>query len=382
MTDNRDFFEKQTSSSRIKATIVSDYFVKYCKIISRRHMPKKFGYFDMFAGPGIYKDGSWSTPLLVAEKCQKEQFLKDRVWMVFNDKEYGDILKENFETFFPLGTFKYKNHFRSRTFGECLEIDQFLQRGTEEGVYNECPTLLFIDPFGYKHINTSVLCQFLRHWGNEVFIFVNTKRINAAFENEKFQEDLKIIFPSSYQTLKDNKRLMSGPVEERHKFIIDNLGQEFNQILDKVYFTSFEFREENQETPSHYLLHITKGLKGFDLVKQIFSQYANEPRILNGFATYTYNPKTICDANIFAEDIKQENLEIIKRNLISKYSNKTIDAETLFNNEHGDNLYARSHYTLALRQLYDEKCINVEYNDGIKHRVSVLLSKKCIITFK
>ena len=82
------------------------------------------------------------------------------------------------------------------------------------------------------------------------------------------------------------------------------------------------------------------------------------------------------------KQIYQENLEIIKRNLISKYSNKTIDAETLFNNEHGDNLYARSHYTLALRQLYDEKCINVEYNDGIKHRVSVLLSKNCIITFK
>jgi len=46
MSDNKDFFKKQTDSSRVKAAIISEYFPQYCKIISRRHVPQRFGYFD------------------------------------------------------------------------------------------------------------------------------------------------------------------------------------------------------------------------------------------------------------------------------------------------------------------------------------------------
>ena len=54
MSDNKDFFKQQTDSSRIKATIISEYFPQYCQIISRKHQPKRLGYYDMFAGRGRY----------------------------------------------------------------------------------------------------------------------------------------------------------------------------------------------------------------------------------------------------------------------------------------------------------------------------------------
>ena len=57
MTD-KNFFEKQTLSSRVKASIVSEYFPKYCKIIIKKHMPERIGYYDLFAGPGMYEDGN------------------------------------------------------------------------------------------------------------------------------------------------------------------------------------------------------------------------------------------------------------------------------------------------------------------------------------
>ena len=50
MSDNKNYFKTQTDSSRVKAAIISEYFPQYCKIISRRHTPQRFGYFDMFAG--------------------------------------------------------------------------------------------------------------------------------------------------------------------------------------------------------------------------------------------------------------------------------------------------------------------------------------------
>jgi len=385
MSDNKDFFKHQTDSSRVKAAIISEYFPQYCRIISRRHCPQRFGYFDMFAGPGIYEDESWSTPLLVAKNCYDDEFLRDRVWMVFNDMAFGDKLKENFERFFQSGTFKYEPFFASRVFGEWPKIDTFLTRNTMEGFYNECPTVLFIDPWGYKHINTRILTEFLKQWGNEVFIFINTKRLNAAFENDKFQEDLKLVFPLTYHEVKANKKLQ-GSVEERHKYIINQLADEFRRILGGiVYYTAFQFREEDQATPSHYLLHITKGAKGFDLVKRIYMKYSNEERILDGMDgvnTYTFDPKTINDDSLFDSDFKQDNINRLKSELLKKYKGYTFTAEELFKNDQSTGrLHSYTHYLTAFRQLYDEGKIEVEFTDDKKHKASVLISPNCKITF-
>ena len=385
MSDNKDFFKKQTDSSRVKARIISDYFPQYCRIISRKHCPQRFGYFDMFAGPGIYDDDSWSTPLLIAKNCYEDQFLRDRVWMVFNDMEYGDKLKENFEMYYQSGTFRNEPFFANRTFGEWPKIDTFLTRNTMQGFYNECPTVLFIDPWGYKHINTRVLTQFLTQWGNEVFIFINTKRLNAAFENAKFQEDLKVVFPLTYSEVRSDKKLQ-GSVEERHKFMINKLAEEFRRILGGVvFYTAFHFREEDQMTPSHYLLHITKGAKGFELVKQVYSRYANVDRVLEGMdgvSTYTFDPKSINESFWFNGDFKQDNIDRLKKELCYEYKGQKFAAETLFNIDQRKRLHSRTHYLIAFRQLFDEGKIEVQYTDEKNHKASVLISPWCNITFK
>jgi len=345
-------------------------------------MPKRFGYFDMFAGPGIYEDGCFSTPILVGRKCYNDPILRNKVWMVFNDMEYKEKLKENFESVFPPQTFAIEPFFANRIFGENPRVDAFLTRDTMEGFYNECPSLLFIDPFGYKHINTKVLAQFLTRWGNEVFIFINTKRLNAAFENDKFLDDLRVIFPSTFETIRNEKKLQ-GSVEERHYFIIQHLGKEFEKVLSsRVYYTAFEFREEDQNTPSHYLLHITKGAKGYKLIKQIYSQYDNVPRIFEGFATYTFDPKHFKESNMMDEMFRQDNIDNLKSTIEKLYRGRTIDAATLFNEHQKNTKYAGRHYRLALRQMVNEGKISVEYTDEKNHQVSVLLIPECIITFK
>ena len=67
---------------------------------------------------------------------------------------------------------------------------------------NQYPSVLFIDPFGYKGIKTEVLAKFLENWGNEVFIFVNTKRIQAALENDKFEGLMRDLFPKSFEKVR------------------------------------------------------------------------------------------------------------------------------------------------------------------------------------
>ncbi len=382
-----NFFEKQTLSSRVKASIVAQYFPSYARIISRRRWPHCIGYFDLFAGPGMYEDGNPSTPILLARNCYKDTMLRQKVWMVFNDKEYGDVLEKNFIREFPEGSFTHKVHFRSREVGTTEGINTFLLRNTTYNGMNECPSILFIDPFGYKNIDTSIIAQFLGSWGNEAFVFINTKRINPAFENDKFEVILRELFPCSYEyTKRELHKIESVPA--RLQFIIDSLGDEYKQLVsvkygDKVYYTAFKFQEEDSAGTSHYILHITKSRRGFDLIKQIYTDFANVGTIFDGKNTYTFDPKKSNNSlvDLFDTDINSENINILKELIYKEFKGRTLTAIEVFDTHQTGTLYSRTHYTQALRKLFEEGKIKVRYTDNINHNVSVLLNNKCIIQF-
>ena len=377
----QNFFEKQTLSSKVKASIVSEYFPKYCSIIIKKHVPEKIGYLDLFSGPGMYEDGNPSTPILIARNCMKDEDLKNRVWMVFNDKFYSEQLKKNFNKEFPEGTFKYKPHFGHSTVGESQEINDFIVKNTCKGRFNEQPSVLFIDPWGYKGIETTVLSQFLSYWGNELFIFINSKRINPALENDKFEEPMRCLFPNSYDKVKvdiRNKRTVS----ERLQFIIDNLGREYEALLkSRVYYTAFKFQEEDIETTSHFILHLSKNKRGFDLVKQIYNDFANVGTIFDGVNTYTFDVKKITNPVEELFDTNSENIDALKNMLLEEYKGRTITSYDLFEEHQQNCLYSRSHYVQALRRLVEDGAINSEFTDGKNHVVTVLLSKDCILKF-
>lgn len=378
-----NFFEKQTLSSRVKAKIVAEYFPQYALIISHRHTPCKIGYYDLFAGPGRYDDGNPSTPILLARNCVRNEYLRQKVWMIFNDKEYCEPLKNNFIAEFPEGTFVQKVHFRDVEVGECQGINEFLKKNTMVNGRNECPAVLFIDPFGYKNVDTTIIAQFLQYWGNEAFIFINTKRINPAFENDKFDPILRELFPTSYEETKMNLRLQRT-VAERLQYIIDSLGREYQRLLagngrGSVFYTAFKFQEEDSVTTSHYILHITKSRRGFDLIKQIYTDFANVGTIFDGINTYTFDPKLANNTAMDLFDTKSENIDLLKEQLYRCFQGKTLTALSIFESHQIATLYSRSHYTEALRRLVMEGRAKSFFTDNRKHKVSVLLNEFCII---
>lgn len=377
-----NFFESQTLSSRIKANIISEYFPKYAAIISNKHTPKCVRYIDLFAGPGVYEDGKASTPILIGRKCNNNDFLRSKVWLLFNDFVYKDQLQANFEKEFPQGTFTYKPFFADRTIGQSETVTKFLVKNTHEGKHNEYPSLLFVDPFGYKGIQTTVLSEFLKNWGNEIFIFINIKRIHAALENDKFERLMVDWFPSSFQQLKE-ERLQKKSVPERLQLIINRLGNEYQKILGgTVFYTAFKFQEEDIDATSHYILHLTKGKKGYELIKTIYNDFANVGTIFDGVNTYTFDMKKV--ANPLAElfDTGSENIDLLKNDLYRIYKGRSLTAKTLFEEHQVGSLYCPSHYTEALRRLYAEYKLTAVFSDEKHHKVPVLLSEYCHLTFK
>ena len=308
--------------------------------------------------------------------------MKQNVKLIFNDNQFYETLEKNFKKEFPDGTFPKKPHFGKSTVGEHKGISDFLKASTHIDKKNECPSLLFIDPFGYKGIETTVLAEFLKNWGNEILIFVNTKRIHPALENDKFEDLMLDLFPTTFQKLKTDRRFRST-VPQRLNLIIDSLGEEYKTLLGgSVFYTAFKFQEEDSDGTSHYILHLTKGSRGYDLIKTTYNDFANVGTVFDGVNTYTFDAKAYGKEINELFDLKIINIEKLADELQKKYSGKKISANQLFEEHHTTGLYSRSHYTLALRKLHEDGKIEAQFTDGKNHKVPVLISKDCNLNFE
>lgn len=380
MEKNTKFFYHQSASSYVKAKIVSSYFPQYCKILLKNPQ-QELRYIDLFSGPGIYEDGCESTPLMIANECYRDVKLRALVRMQFNDRKYKDDLERNFLSRYPKGTFSHEPFFADRIIGECENVDKYLQKNTMENGKNTSPALLFFDPFGYKGIKTQVLSEFLKNWGNEIFLFLNTKRINPALDNEMFLKHIKDIFPLSYNKVRCGKSDQNS-VLSRLAYIVDMLGKEFNLLLNKkVFYTAFQFQEEDINTTSHFILHLTKNAKGYELVKTIYNDFANVGTVFDGMHTYTFDPKLLNMQNVSLFDDSEGNIDKLSADLYNKYKGCHIDALTLFKKDQINTKYCLSHYTKALRNLVQEGKIRSVFLDNKKHNVTVLVSKYCVLDF-
>jgi hypothetical protein len=243
------------------------------------------------------------------------------------------------------------------------------------------PTLLFFDPWGYKGIDTLLLSKFMENWGNEIFLFVNIKRIHAAIENRKFDALMQSLFPTSFKELQKNRKYTSS-VHERLSLIIDNLEDEFRKSIDgPLYATSFKFQEEDSHTTSHFIIHFTKHKKGYELVKQVYYNYDNIGAVLDKEGNYTFDAKAMGNSNDTMIDFGDQNIDVLSSEIEKMFNGKTITAKDLYEKHHPTNKYCGSHYAKTLREMVKQGKIRAEFNDNQKHKVSVLLTNSCILHF-
>jgi three-Cys-motif partner protein len=376
-----NFFENQSPSSRTKAQIVAKYFPQYCKIISAKHK-SEIRYLDLFAGPGKYEDGNLSTPLLLAGLCAKDSELSQKVRLLFNDKEYSTQLEVNFNEQFSEDSFKIKPRFGKEIVGESAAINQHLSKVNNSKV-NPTPTLLFFDPWGYKGIDTIILSKFLANWANEIFLFVNVKRIHAATENQKFEDLMLSLFPTTIATIRKDRKY-KATVQERVKLIVDNLEAEFRKAINgPLYYTAFKFLEEDSNATSHFIVHLTKHSKGYELVKQVYHDYDNIGATLEKDNVYTFDAKKMNLPYGSTLNFGDPNITTLAIQLHEEYKGKKLSARALFDEHQVKTKYSHTHYARALRQLVNKGALRASFSskDNVSHKVSVLINDYCNLEF-
>jgi len=159
MQDN-SFFDKPTEQSMVKTRIVEKYFQAWAKVIipHARSRNSDIGYVDFYAGPGKYKDGSKSTPILVLEKAIEDKDKRDILISVFNDinPEYAQSLEDAIDLIPGINSLKNRPIVENTEVGEGLT--QIL------GYVKAIPTLFFMDPWGYKGLSLELISSALKYW--------------------------------------------------------------------------------------------------------------------------------------------------------------------------------------------------------------------------
>jgi len=281
MVDN-SFFKKVTEQSQAKTQIVSKYFWAWATVILPRvkRRDDKIGYIDLFAGPGRYKDGNPSTPLIVLEKAINEKDIRDRLITIFNDKDANSalVLKEEVQNLEDIDLLKYEPQIHNFEVGdEIVNIFADIQL---------IPSLLFIDPWGYKGLSLKLIQSVLRNWGCDIIFFFNYNRINPGISNPAVKERIDSIFGSERAKILKEKLNGLGP-RDRELTILEELAQALKEIGGD-YILPFTFHNERGFRTSHHLIFVTKNVLGYNIMKDIMAKESTSSE--QGVPTFRYNP--------------------------------------------------------------------------------------------
>lgn len=269
MTD-ADFFEEPSEQSKVKARIVSKYFQAWAKVMisSVRGHGDRIAYVDLFAGPGQYRDGTPSTPVMVLEKALADADMRSMLVTVFNDKNSNnaETLRQTIAVLPNIHELKYAPEIRSQEVA--TEIAKLFES------IELVPTLLFVDPWGYKGLSLELIRSVLKDWGCDCIVFFNYNRVNPGLNNPAVREHMTSVFGKA-RADHIRKQLAGLSPEDRESLIVQELSQAL-QETGANYVLPFCFKNEHGTRTSHHLIFVTKHFKGYEIMKGIMASESSE----------------------------------------------------------------------------------------------------------
>jgi three-Cys-motif partner protein len=337
------FFDESKEQSQVKATIVAKYFWAWANVIipTAAQRSKTISYVDLFAGPGRYKDGTKSTPLLVLERAIKDPKMRTMLVAVFNDvnKDSSHSLQMAIDELPNIGSLKHK----PKVYSE--EVGANIVKRFEE--MNLIPTLFFIDPWGYKGLSLRLINSVLKDWGCDCILFFNYNRINMGLQNPAVKEHMDSLFGEerANELRRELERLNS---EERELAIVEAVGKALQEMGGK-YVLPFCFKNESGTRTSHHLILVTKHVKGYEIMKEIMAKESSDTQ--QGVPTFEYNPASLKYPLLFELSRPLDDLGDM---LLQQFTGRTMTMADVYNQHHVGRPYIKANYKSVLAKLESE----------------------------
>ncbi len=337
------FFDESTDQSQVKATIVSKYFWAWANVIipSATQRSKKIAYVDLFAGPGRYKDGTKSTPLLVLERAIQNPKMRGMLVAVFNDvdSDSSQSLQKAIDELPNVGSLKHK----PKVYNE--EVGGNIVKKFEE--MHLVPTLFFIDPWGYKGLSLRLINSVLKDWGCDCILFFNYNRIHMGLQNPAVKEHMDSLFGEerANELRRELKPLNS---QERELTIVEAIGKALQEMGGK-YILPFCFKNETGTRTSHHLILVTKHVKGYEIMKEIMAKESSDTQ--QGVPTFEYNPASLKYPLLFELSRPLDDLGDM---LLQQFASRTMTMVDVYNQHHVGRPYIKANYKSVLAKLENE----------------------------
>ena len=351
MAADNSFFEESKNQSRVKAAIVSKYFHAWAKVIMgaqnhyRANSAKKIAYIDLFAGPGRYNDNTKSTPVLVLEKAVQDEGMRERLVTIFNDKDPSNTssLRDAINQISDINTLKHKPQVNTQDVGE--EIVKMFEQ------MKLVPTFFFVDPWGYKGLSLRLVNSVLKDWGCDCIFFFNYNRINMGLNNAAVKEHMDALFGTKRADALRQKLATLSPMK-RELLVIEELCQAL-KALGPRYVLPFRFRDDQGTRTSHHLIFVSKGFKGYEIMKGIMAKECSCSE--QGVPSFEYNPVDTRDAGQQLLFQLSQPLDDLADMLLESFAGQTLSMQSIYEQHNVDRPYTKKNYKDVLMKLYEAK---------------------------
>jgi len=343
------FFEESSAQSKIKSRIVAKYFWAWAKVIipTVRSRGSRIAYVDLFAGPGRYNDGTPSTPVIVLQKAIKEPDLREMLVTFFNDRDASNAqsLRDTIAALPGIDKMRFNPKVENEEVGEKI-VSAFQ-------MIKLVPTLLFVDPWGYKGLSLTLINSVLKDWGCDCVIFFNYNRINPGLSNESVREHMNDLFGQDRVEIIRNK--MEGLLpEEKENLIIEEFLQALKQFGAR-FVLPFTFKNEQGTRTRHHLIFASKNFKGYEIMKEIMAGESSQRD--QGVATFAYAPASKKYPTLFELNRPMDDLEQL---LLNDFAAQRLVMREIYLRHSVDKPYTKSNYKKVLAKLEGENRVTAD----------------------
>jgi three-Cys-motif partner protein len=332
------FFDERTDQSEVKARIIQKYFYAWANVImpSVKARGGKIAYIDLYAGPGRYKDGAASTPLLVLEHVIANPALAEMFVALFNDAD-ADVTKTLEAEIAKLpGIEKLIN----KPSVLCGTVNE-----DAEKYFNQTrliPSFSFVDPFGYKGLSLKIVNGVIKDWGCDCVFFFNYGRINAGISNALVKPHIDALFGTA-RADELRKVLADKKPHEREILILEELAQAIKE-MGGTFVLPFRFKRGNRT--SHSLIFVSKHFKGYEIMKSIMAKESSTED--QGVASFAYSPADETTPLLFS---LSRPFDALQQMLLNEYSGETKTMNEIYLDHSVDTPYVSKNYKDALREM-------------------------------
>jgi three-Cys-motif partner protein len=334
------FFTRPTEQSRAKSRIVAKYFRAWAKVVipAAKLRENRIAYIDLFAGPGRYEDGTPSTPLIVLQEAIKDPELRKMLVVLFNDKnkENANSLQAALEALPGITELRYKPQVENEEVGQKI-VEAFKQ-------IKFVPTLLFIDPWGYKGLSLALIGSVLPNWGCDCVFFFNYNRINPGLNNDAVREHMEALFGAKRSEAIREKLGDLGP-DDRESLVIQELSGALKE-MGAAYVLPFTFKNEEGTRTKHHLIFATKSFRGYEIMKEIMA--AESTNKDQGVASFEYSPASHKYPLLFALSRPLDDLEGI---LLTEYAGQSLEMHDIYESHSVGRPYIKANYKRVLTSM-------------------------------